>query len=309
MKYGSCQEFMDVYVDNDDIVSMLVMLDDYGKLIGRALLWDFNGYKIMDRIYTNNDEAYTFYFKEWASKNGYLFKSNQNWYDTMNFESIGSKKQELKIDITLPKSEYRYLPYMDTFKFFNRDTGTFSNYHPDGDFYTLCSTDGSKQERDYLVMDIVDNVFRYKYDTCYVEYLDGFTNSNNVNYSDIYDQYILCGDAKYDSELNDYIYNDDNDDNNDYDVIKNRREEIKRRREERELREKEREERREREREERREREMESESYDYTQTFSWDSTMDYLTNILGRHSRRAREQVVSRQEESQTDQPGSDLPF
>ena len=237
MRYDNCQKYMNVYVDNTDVVSMLVMLNDNGSLIGRALLWDCDGYKIMDRIYTTNDEKYAFYFKEWATKNNYLFKSNQNWFDTMTFEKIGDKKQELRIDIKLPKSDYRYYPYMDTFKFFNEDTGVISNYQPKGyDFYTICTPDGSKYGSDYLAFDIVDKVFRYRHDACYVRYLDGFTNSNNVSYSEIHDEYILFKDAIYDEELGDYIFCEEKSSNNDSERIERRREELKRRIEERAIR-------------------------------------------------------------------------
>ena len=236
MRYDNCQKYMNVYVENTDVVSMLVMLNDHG-LIGRALLWDCDGYKIMDRIYTTNDEKYAFYFKEWATKNNYLFKSNQNWFDTMTFEKIGDKKQELRIDIKLPKSDYRYYPYMDTFKFFNEDTGVISNYQPKGyDFYTICTPDGSKYGSDYLAFDIVDKVFRYRHDACYVRYLDGFTNSNNVSYSEIHDEYILFKDAIYDEELGDYIFCKEKSSNNDSERIERRREELKRRIEERAIR-------------------------------------------------------------------------
>jgi hypothetical protein len=233
MRYDNCQKYMNVYVDNTDVVSMLVMLNDNGSLIGRALLWDCDGYKIMDRIYTTNDEKYAFYFKEWATKNNYLFKSNQNWFDTLTFEKIGDKKQELRIDIKLPNSDYRYYPYMDTFKFYNAETGVISNYQPKGDFYTICTPDGSKYGSDYLAFDIVDKVFRYRHDAVYVRYLDGFTNGNNVNYSEIHDEYILCQDATYDNELSDYIFNEEKSSNNDSERIERRREEIKHRNEER----------------------------------------------------------------------------
>jgi hypothetical protein len=233
MRYDSCQKYMNVYVENDSVVSMLVMQNDRGSLIGRALLWDCDGYKIMDRIYTTNDEAYAFYFKEWATKNNYLFKSSQNWFDTMKFEKIGDKKQELRIDIKLPFSDYRYYPYMDTFKFYDPETGTLSNYQPNGDFYTLCTPDGSKYGSDYLAFDIVDKVFRYRHDACYVRYLDGFTESNNVNYSDLLDEYILCSDSTYDHELNDYIFSEEKSSNNDAERIERRREEIARRKQER----------------------------------------------------------------------------
>jgi len=236
MRYEGCQRYMDIYVDNPGIVSMLAMVSDFGQLVGRALLWDFDGYKIMDRIYTINDEKFAFYFKEWASKNNYLFKSSQNWFDTMSFEKIGDKKQSLKIDIKLPNADYRYYPYMDTFKFFDPNSGTLSNYQPSGHFYTICTPDGSKYGPDYLVLDVLDKVFRYRNDAVYLRYLDGFTAGDNVIYSELGDEYILQQDARYDDAVSDYIFNEENEEHNNRERIQERIEEIARRREERERR-------------------------------------------------------------------------
>jgi len=86
MKHEGCQKYLDLYVQNPDKISMLIMTDDYGALMGRALLWNFDSYKIMDRIYTTCDEDLLFYFKQWATENGYLYKSEQNWYNTLQFE-------------------------------------------------------------------------------------------------------------------------------------------------------------------------------------------------------------------------------
>ena len=209
MRYDSCRDFMDIYVDNKDVVSMLAMENERGGLIGRALLWDFDGNKIMDRIYTTNDEKYAFYFNEWASKNGYLFKSAQNWFDTMSFEKIGDKKQKLKLEVKLARFDYWKYPYMDTFKFYSPSKGTFSNFQPEGSFYTVCAPDGSRYGSDYLVLDKIDDVFRYRHDAVYVRSLDGYTSPNNAYYSEIMDDYILCQDAFYDEEIGEYVYRDD----------------------------------------------------------------------------------------------------
>ncbi len=72
MKYDGCQRYLDIYSNNPDLCKMVVLYDnDYPtRIVGRALLWEFDGNKIMDRIYTINDESYQFYFKQWATKNG-----------------------------------------------------------------------------------------------------------------------------------------------------------------------------------------------------------------------------------------------
>ncbi len=71
MKYDRCVKFLNMYSDND-VVSMLIMKNDDGGLIGRALLWEFSGQKVMDRIYTINDEDYQYYFMKWADDNGFI---------------------------------------------------------------------------------------------------------------------------------------------------------------------------------------------------------------------------------------------
>lgn len=231
MRYDSCQEFMNIYEDNSETISMLAMENEDGGLIGRALLWDFDGHKIMDRIYTTNDERYAFYFKEWASKNGYLFKSAQNWFDTMSFEKIGDKKVKLKLEVKLKHSEYRRYPYMDTFKFYSPEKGTFSNFQPEGSFYTVCSPDGSKYGSDYLVLDALDDVFRYRHDAVFVRGIDGWTNSCNAYYSGIMDEYIICQEATYDELIGEYVYRDESKNPS---CVNDRREEVRARRAKRE---------------------------------------------------------------------------
>jgi hypothetical protein len=69
----------------------------------------------MDRIYTTNDEDLQ--FQEVGTENGFLYKSEQNWSNTLYFEQVGQKKRELRIDIKLSNIRFDNYPYMDTFKF------------------------------------------------------------------------------------------------------------------------------------------------------------------------------------------------
>ena len=207
MKHENCQDYMNIYVDNREQVKMLVMLNQDNRLIGRALLWDFDSYKIMDRIYTTCDEDLQFFFKKWATDNGYLYKSEQNWFNTLFFEQIGQKRQELKLSIKLTHNGYRRYPYMDTFKFINYETGELYNYMPEGvSFRTLCSSDGSRYDSDYLRFDSIDKVLRYRGDAVWIEYLGIYTSQNNTHYSETNDQYILNKDCFYDETIQDYIF-------------------------------------------------------------------------------------------------------
>jgi hypothetical protein len=237
MKHDSCQDYLGVYTENTNKVKMLVMLNADDMLMGRALLWDFDTHKIMDRIYTISDEEFAFYFKKWATDNGYLYKSEQNWYNTLQFENLSTPKQELKLQIKLENSQFRRYPYVDTFKFFDEEKGLLLNYLPGGDFRTLCASDGGKYGSDYLMFDDIDRVLRHRGDVVYVRYLDLRTSQNNVNYSEIHDQYILCRDARYDEEIGEYLFNEENDRFNDTEKIAERREYLRKRREEMEKRE------------------------------------------------------------------------
>jgi len=232
MKYDNCQDYLGIYTNNTNKVKMLVMLNSEGGLMGRALLWDFDTHKIMDRIYTISDEEFAFQFKKWATDNGYLYKSEQNWYNTLNFENLSTPKQELKLSVKLDNFQFRRYPYVDTFKFFDEEKGLLLNYMEGNEFRTLCASDGGKYGSDYLAFDDIDRVLRHRGDSVYVRYLDIRTSHNNVNYSEIHDQYILCKDARYDEEIGEYLFNEENDKFNNIERINEKREYLRKRREE-----------------------------------------------------------------------------
>jgi hypothetical protein len=207
MRYDSCQKMMDMYVENPDKISMIIMFNDEDAIMGRSLLWNFDGNKIMDRIYTINDEQLPFYFKKWATDNDYLFRCQQNWYNSMNFQNLNVEKKFLKLEVKLENFDFRYYPYLDTFRFYSPGSGTFSNFKPKGrDYYTLCSSDGGTYSYDYLVFDDVDKYFRHRGDTVYLDYLNITTNPNNCNYSDIHDCHILNEHSEWRDDIRDYIY-------------------------------------------------------------------------------------------------------
>ena len=242
MKYDGCQRYLDIYSENPDICKMVVLYDndDTRRIVGRALLWELDGYKIMDRIYTISDETYQFYFKQWATKNDYLFKSEQNWFNTKKFENLNGVKVNLDLTVKLPGvNNLDYTPYMDTFKFLDYD-GNLHNAQPKGrDYYTLTTTDGRKHGYDYLVTDVLDDVLRYRHDACYLRYLEAWTSPNNCKYSNILDTYILDRDCVYNDELRDYIFNDEHKSHNNDERINSQLEYIreeKRQREERDAR-------------------------------------------------------------------------
>ena len=140
MRYDKCQKFLDIYVKNEDVCSLVVLFEGE-KVTGRALLWtDDKERKIMDRIYTNNS-ANEQLFKDFAKANGFWYKESQDMYTDTPFVSPDGKREDC-IMINIKSGEYRYYPYMDSMKYYVKDEGLLTN---DGEVeyqYELTDTDG-----------------------------------------------------------------------------------------------------------------------------------------------------------------------
>lgn len=208
MKMDECQKFLDIYVKNEDKVSMLTMMDTDNRVMGRAILWNFDSNKIMDRIYTKSDEELCFYFKQWATKNGYLYKTEQHWTNTLSFEQINVSKQEFKFEIKLNPSIHKFYPYMDTFKFLDINTGSLYNHIPDdsSSIRTLSAADGSRYEQDYFRLDEIDRIYRHRTECIFLEYIKINTWCGYAQWSEVNSQYILSKDCEYDKTIDDYVF-------------------------------------------------------------------------------------------------------
>ena len=141
MRYPRCQNYLDIYVRNEDQVSLIVLMSD-DKVTGRAILWtDTKDRKIMDRIYTNNsaDERL---FIDFAKANGFWYKEKQDMYSDTPF--IGPNGEEEKYIIVQLKDnyDYNYYPYMDSMKFYGVSSGRITNNNSLGYDYELTDTDG-----------------------------------------------------------------------------------------------------------------------------------------------------------------------
>jgi len=140
MRYEKCQKFLDIYVENEDKVSLIVLMKE-DKVTGRAILWtDENDRKVMDRIYTNNsaDEQL---FKDFAKANNFWYKKEQNMYEDTPFVTNVDGEEERYITVYLKSTDYDYYPYMDSLKFYNPGTGKITN-SDDSYEYNLTDTDG-----------------------------------------------------------------------------------------------------------------------------------------------------------------------
>jgi hypothetical protein len=115
MKYDRCQKYLNIYCDNEDVCSLLILkdIDDKSKIIGRSLIWETSIGKFMDRIYYIKDSDVNL-FTKYAKDNNMYFKASSNY------------NAEQKITIQLKNFEFKYYPYMDTFKYLALD-GELSN--------------------------------------------------------------------------------------------------------------------------------------------------------------------------------------
>jgi len=211
MKHGSCQDFFNIYTQNPEVCKLLILVNDDDMLIGRSLLWEFDGNKVMDRIYTINDDKYQHQFKEWADANGFIYKNEQKWNNSLWFESKGERiLKEFTFDLPNFDPDWT-LPYMDTFKFGNIKTGKLHNYIPEShrNLRTLIGSGGDYHDWDSLAKDDLTNIFYHRNETVYLDYCELRVHSDRLKYSESNDRYIMPDHAMWMEQIRDWIFNEE----------------------------------------------------------------------------------------------------
>lgn len=119
MRSSEAQSYFGIYEDNPDKVQLLVAKDEDDKVLGRALLWNFDdGDKGMDTVY--GPDMIIQLLKDWAVENGYWYKSNQSCHHHQFDSFSGEHKTNLRdIDkwyrrVTLNNHDFDYYPYLDS---------------------------------------------------------------------------------------------------------------------------------------------------------------------------------------------------
>lgn len=124
MGHSNRAKFLDIYVNSEN-VSMLVILSETNKVLGRALLWDNVSFKergsevevhngrFMDRVYYTH-EWVLHKFIDWAKNEKIFFKKTQSHDDSTRFiNPISNRTEEYDISVEV-NLEYQYYPYLDT---------------------------------------------------------------------------------------------------------------------------------------------------------------------------------------------------
>lgn len=151
MRYKRCQDndFFKLYGDN---AKMLVMVPNKGcRLLGRAILWEYKGNVLMDRVYSTAPYIENQFYNYAKSKQWIILKRN-----TYTFGSSGNVQKWLDpktdyicegaLNITLPlKEKCNNFPFMDSLCYLNKEQDCISTI-PFIDGYVLQTTSGSFYE-------------------------------------------------------------------------------------------------------------------------------------------------------------------
>lgn len=187
-----CQEFIEFYAINSDVVSLLVMFhedeDGEKKVRARALVWKLS--KPEDRYFM--DRVYTIYphdterFIQYARDNNWLYKESQNSSEHEYIYDPSSEISSIKTLVVSGVENHDYYPYMDTLKYFSIDDGELTNDEDylSGEVYKLEDTRGG-----------YDEIERGHWSDYYGEYID--IENGDVVYCDLGDDYRFIDDAVY----------------------------------------------------------------------------------------------------------------
>jgi hypothetical protein len=144
----------DIYTKNPESCKMVVMLDENGGLLSRAILWKVNNsqntstneyfggpstdgssklslpesFWFMDRVYSiENWMDKSMY--DWATKKGYVCKRG-NWGNrAVVFNGAGG---HCDMEVDVKKIAYKGFPYMDTFTYYDVKNGKLRNFDAPG---------------------------------------------------------------------------------------------------------------------------------------------------------------------------------
>lgn len=154
MRYSRCQPYLNIYVENPEIVRLLIYKDENDEILGRALIWKLNAYNdldnkspyFMDRIYTI-DDATKKLFQDFAEKEKWAWRTTSTYHRTKEVTFLGDELDDISLEIQLDKWKFNEYPYMDTFKRLDPKKGIlYNDESDDDDGWILTDTDGSYED-------------------------------------------------------------------------------------------------------------------------------------------------------------------
>lgn len=206
MRYSHCSRYLDIYVENPEKVSMLIMTDTADKTVGRGIVWETTEGVFMDRVYAT--DAHQKMFENYAEEKGWMYKTVHSNDQEIRIWKDGEAKF-IDLVVRLNKWSFDYYPYMDTLSYLS-NSGNISNNTNYNDM-ELRTTDGRLEEaeddHDGQVWDEYNDEWIDEDDA---EYIPGYGNisRNDATYDDYRHEYIL---DKYSRKLENgnYCHQDD----------------------------------------------------------------------------------------------------
>lgn len=191
MRYGGCEEYLDIYVKNPQVSLAVIFKDDL--IAARCIIW--NEKKYYDRVYAIDD----------IYKNALI-----NHLQKLDYKPCF--QQGIKDKIELSNTKFNHYPYADTFRYLNISSNTLYSYEPNCTYVTLDCTDGEYSVEDEEEED----------NTVYSEYHGYDIDRNNAIWLEYRDSYVhrdstvididridrLKDDTYYSEYLDEYIYED-----------------------------------------------------------------------------------------------------
>ncbi len=144
MRYSECQGWLGLYEDNPDVVSMAILLNKYGHLAARALIWKTDGgFTFMDRIYGTDVSIQS--FKTYAREQGWWHREHQSYSRPLNLVDPSGSPCRKTMMVTVGHVPTRW-PYLDTFKYFYSNGRVLHNSEQMRMNFYLCNTSGRGSE-------------------------------------------------------------------------------------------------------------------------------------------------------------------
>lgn len=149
MRYDECQDYFSMYCLNPDCEMLIVFKigqEDMG-IVGRALVWNYQGAKYVDRKYVTEDHIVNSMI-DYIRSNHWNYKSRDTYDNCYNnyfmVYNPDFDDYELQTNVILRFTYpvlYDQYPYCDTLKYLNDEKYEISNCH-DEYAYILNETDG-----------------------------------------------------------------------------------------------------------------------------------------------------------------------
>lgn len=112
-KYGSCMfknASVEFYAANENAVGQVLIKDEDGEIVGRALLWNTDdGGRFLDRIHPDDDGRHVRFIRDVAEKEGWDYKADGNSYT--DFDTAKGENYRIRV------KDVGAWPYMDTMAF------------------------------------------------------------------------------------------------------------------------------------------------------------------------------------------------